>query len=183
MRLLLAISLSVVVVTSSSLAAFDDGGPRLRPQDARLTRLLQQGAERSTTFKALVDRIEAGDVIVYLAINPLMKQAYSGMLTWMTKAGDFRYVRASISPDLTPDQMIATLAHELQHAVEVVEDHAVVDEKSLVALYRRIGKQNSMTSATGWETVAAQEAGYQVRRELVSVPATATARAAISSQS
>jgi hypothetical protein len=183
MRLLLAIVLSAVVVTSSSLAAFDDGGPRLRPQDARLSQLLRQGAERSTTFKALVDRIEAGDVIVYLAINPLMKQAYSGMLTWMTKAGGFRYVRASISPDLTPDQMIATLAHELQHAVEVVEDSAVTDEKTLVALYKRIGSPNRSSSSTGWETVAAQEAGYQVRRELVSVPASATARAVISSQS
>ena len=87
------------------------------------------------------------------------------------------------APDLTPDQMIATLAHELQHAVEVVEDSAVTDEKTLVALYKRIGRPNRTNSSTGWETVAAQEAGYQVRRELVSVPASAAVRAAISSQS
>lgn len=92
------------------------------------------------------------------------------MLTWMTRAGDFRYVRASISMDLTPDQMIATVAHELQHAVEVIEDDSVNDEQSLVALYRRIGQQSSSASPSRWETQAAQKTGFQVRRELVSGP-------------
>jgi len=108
MRALLCIGLCAVVWCSSTL-----------------------GAARSTTFKALVDRIEASHVIVYVALNPLMKSSLSGMLTWMTRAGDFRYVRASISMDLTPDQMIATAAHELQHAVEVIEGDSVNDEKSL----------------------------------------------------
>ena len=94
----------------------------LRPQDDRLTQLLRAGSARSATFKSLVDRIEASHVIVYVAINPLMKPNLSGMLTWMTQAGGYRYLRASISVDLTPDQMIATIAHELQHAVEVIED-------------------------------------------------------------
>ena len=68
MRLLLALALSAVVVHRPPLAAAAaDGGPRLRPQDARLTQLLRQGAARSTTFKALVDRIEASNVIVYMA--------------------------------------------------------------------------------------------------------------------
>ena len=61
-------------------------------------------------------------------------------MTWMTRAGDFRYVRASISTELLFDQMIATVAHELQHAVEVIEDESVTDERSLVELYKRIGQ-------------------------------------------
>jgi hypothetical protein len=179
MRLLFAIALSAVVITSSTLAAAD-GGPRIRPQDARLSQLLRNGVARSATFKALVDRIEASNVIVYLALNPIMKKNLSGTLTWMTKAGDYRYVRASISPDLTHDQMIATLAHELQHAVEVVDDPNVISENTLVALYRRIGRPNGNLSTTAWETEAAQETGYQVRRELISVPAVITARAGVS---
>ena len=47
--------------------------------------------------------------------------------------GEFRYLRASINSDLTPDQMIATIAHELQHAVEVIADESVSDEDTLVA--------------------------------------------------
>ena len=72
--------------------------------------------------------------------------------------------------------MIATVAHELQHAVEVIEDESVKDERSLVALYKRIG-QPSRAANSGWETTNAQQTGYQVRRELVAVPAAAMTRA------
>src|SRR5215217_3491991 len=106
MRLLLTVALCAVV-TSSVLAEKRGGDPHLRPQDDRLAQAIRDGAKRSATFKALVERIETGQVIVYVAVNPLIKSNLSGMLTWMTRAGDFRYVRASISPDLNADQMIA----------------------------------------------------------------------------
>jgi hypothetical protein len=179
MRLLPIVALSVLVATASALANGPNDEARLRPQDSRLVQVLKEGAARSATFRALVDRIEESNVIVYVALNPLMKPSLSGMLTWMTRAGEHRYVRASISPDQTFDQMIATLAHELQHAVEVIEDDTVIDEKSLVALYRRIGHQNSVAAPSRWETDAAQQAGFRVRRELVEAPGTTIARANI----
>ena len=173
MRVLAALALSFVVMTSASLAAaVPDVQLRIRPQNDRLTKLLRQGSARSTTFKALVDRIEASNVIVYVAFNPMMKANLSGMLTWMARAGDFRYLRASIRHDLTADQMIATLAHELQHAVEVIEDESVTDESSLAKLYRRIGTPSSGATPPGWETVAAQQTGFRVRRELIAAPST-----------
>ena len=182
MRFLPIVALCVLVTASSALAGGKGptGEVRLRPQDARLELVLKEGAKRSTTFKALVDRIEASNLIVYIAFNPIMKANLSGMMTWMTRTGDYRYVRASISKDLTFDQMIATVAHELQHAVEVIDDTTVVDEKSLVALYKRIGRQNSNTSPAHWDTTAAQDTGYRVRRELNEAPATTIARAGIS---
>lgn len=176
MRVVFSVALSLMMLTTGALAAPRDGGPRIRPQDARTKQVLKEGAERSATFKALVDRIEASDVIVYVAINPLLRSSLSGSLTWMTRAGEYRYVRASISPEMLFDQMIATVAHELQHAVEVIGDPGVIDEKSLAALYRRIGHESQASVPSGWETVAAQETGWQVRRELVSVPATTLAR-------
>jgi hypothetical protein len=181
MRLLPLLVLSCVVAASSAFAGVPTGEVRLRPQDSRLEQVLKEGAARSATFKALVERIESSNVIVYLSLNPIMKSSLSGMLTWMTRAGDHRYVRASISTDLTPDQMIATVAHELQHAVEVIEDESVIDEKTLVALYKRIGHQSANGAPARWETAAAQQAGYQVRRELAAATATMTlARASIS---
>ena len=178
MRLLLSLVLCAVVMSSPALdAAAPVTSSNLRPQDDRLTQLMRAGSARSATFKSLVDRIEASRVIVYVAINPLMKPNLSGMLTWMTQAGGYRYVRASISHDLTPDQMIATIAHELHHAVEVIEDEAVSDEKSLVALYRRIGQQSGTASPSRWETEGAQKTGFVVRKELAGVPVTTMARA------
>jgi predicted transcriptional regulator len=171
MRLLLSVVLLAVVMSSPALvAASPVTGTNLRTQDERLTQLVRAGMARSSTLRALVDRIEASRVIVYVAINPLMKPNLSGMLTWMTQAGGYRYLRASISNDLTQDQMIATIAHELQHAVEVIEDEAVHDENSLVALYRRIGQQRGHSSPSRWETDAAQQTGFVVRKELASAP-------------
>ena len=181
MRLLPCVLVGVLVATSTAIAGKGPTGEvRLRPQDSRLEAVLKEGAARSATFRALVDRIEASNVIVYVAVNPVMKSNLSGMLTWMTKAGDYRYVRASIRQDLTFDQMIATVAHELQHAVEVIEDETVVNEKTLVALYKRIGQQGSATEKAHWDTTAAQEAGFRVRRELIEVPMSTVARAGTS---
>jgi hypothetical protein len=180
MRTLSCVVLSVVLALATVTAA-PSTEVRLRPQDARLEQVLKEGAARSATFKALVDRIEASNVIVYVALNPMMKSSLAGMLTWMTRAGDFRYVRASISTELPFDQMIATVAHELQHAVEVIEDENVIDEKSLIALYQRIGLRHSAQAPARWETTAAQQTGFQVRRELIQTPAsTVVARATIS---
>lgn len=178
MRLLLSLALCAVVVSSSALvAAAPHAQTRLRPQDDRLSSLLRDGTSRSATLKTLVDRIETSNVIVYVTLNPLMKSNLSGTLTWMARSGEFRYLRASIGPHLTPTQMLATIAHELQHAVEVIDDETVTDENGLVALYRRIGRQSGTSSPSRWETDAAQRTGFQVKKELLGVPAMTIARA------
>jgi hypothetical protein len=182
MRSLPFVVLIAVVSATTAFAGGPTGEVRLRPQDARLEAVIKEGAARSATFKSLVDRIEQSNVIVYVALNPVMRPTLSGMLTWMTRTGAYRYVRASISTDLTFDQMIATVAHELQHAVEVIEDETVTDEKSLIGLYKRIGHQNSASSPNRWETTAAQQAGFQVRRELIAAPSANIARAGTISQ-
>lgn len=168
--LLSVVVCSAILVTNASAATPDrarDGGARIRPQDSRSTQLLRDGIARSGTFRALVDRLEASNVFVYVQVSPFIKSTLAGQLTWMTQAGPYRYLRATLSPDQTADQGIASLAHELQHAVEVLGDESVVDERSLVELYQRIGHPSSAAVASGWETRAAQQAGFQVRRELV----------------
>ena len=176
MRMLFSVALVAVLSISSALAGERVGGPRLRPQDPRIVSVLKEGAARSATFRALVDRIEASNLIVYIGVTPVLKSTLSGKMTWMTRAGDYRYVRATISTELLFDQMIATVAHELQHAVEVIEAESVTDERSLVELYKRIGQPSGAAGRPGWETLAAQRTGTQVRRELVAAPTTTMAR-------
>jgi hypothetical protein len=173
MRHLLALVLCSLISSSAVAATFADPSPhaRIRPQDARLFELLRDGMARSATFRALVNRIESSNLIVYVSLSPVMKASLAGKLTWMTSAGGFRYVRATINTEQTADQMIATLAHELQHAVEVLDDDNVTDQRSLVELYKRIGRPSHSGITAGWETVAAQEAGFRVRRELSSAAA------------
>lgn len=177
MRHLLALVLCAFVSMPALAADFADSWrqARIRPQDARLTALLRDGMARSATFRALVNRIEAGNLFVYVSLSPVMKPRLAGKLTWMTRAGNYRYVRATINTEQASDQMIATLAHELQHAVEVIEDDTVSDQRSLQELYKRIGRQSHSGAITGWETVAALETGVRVRRELLSAAAAISA--------
>ena len=170
MRHLLALVFCSLVSTSALAADFAESWreARIRPQDPRLATLLRDGMTRSATFRALVNRIEASTLIVYVTLSPTMKASLAGKLTWMTRSGGFRYVRATINTEQNADQMIATLAHELQHAVEVLEDETVLDQRSLQELYKRIGRPSHSGITAGWETVAAQQTGFRVRRELTS---------------
>ena len=66
-----------------------------------------------------------------------------------------------------PDNVIATIAHELQHAVEVIRDPGVNDARTMGELFRRIGTI-SVRSAAGitYETDDARAVGEQVLRDL-----------------
>jgi hypothetical protein len=176
MRTLLVVLLSSFLFAATAFAA-PDGGPRIRPQDDRTTAALAAGAARSASFRDLMTRIERSSVIAYISVSPLLKPAVAGHVTWMTVAGGYRYLRVSINRDQTFDQMISTLAHELQHVVEVIEHPAVVDEASLTTLYQRIGRPSRATTNSGWDTTAAQEMGVRVKRELVATPTIAALRA------
>ena len=187
MRTLIALWVGCFIATSVFAAAPDDAWreARIRPQDPRLANLLREGIARSATFRAIVNRIEAGHVIVYVSLSPTMQSNLAGKLTWISRAGAFRYLKATIKTEQSAVQMIATLAHELQHALEVSADPEVVDQRSLLGLYKRIGRQSLSGISEGWETVEARDTGWQVRRELLAAAtaASTSTRVAGSTQS
>jgi hypothetical protein len=196
MRTLFALFVGCVLATSASVtfaAEPRSSQPdetwreaRVRPQDPRLVELIRTGVGRSATLRDIVRRLEAGNLIVYISLNPAMKSNLAGKLTWMTRSGIFRYVKVTINTEQSSDAMIATLAHELHHALEVGGDDSVIDQRSLAGLYKRIGRPSISNAISGYETAAAQETGFQVRRELAAATAAAAAaasRAGDSSQS
>lgn len=139
--------------------------PRIRPADKRVATAFQQGLERSASFRALVDRLNQLDVIVYVEMQPLLRQRLSGAMTWVTATKEFRYVRVSLNPELNPLMMIASLAHELRHVLEVGEAPSIIDNRSMTEYYRVAGIE-TRTNSDKWETEAAQRTGEVVRREL-----------------
>jgi hypothetical protein len=144
-----------------------NGGPRVRTLDTRIAALLKSGLERSGLLRDIVDKIDAGDIVVYLGLDPTMKKkGLAGRLTFTGSAGKYRYMRALINPDMPAEQIIASVAHELHHVLEVIASPDVRSENELRDLYKRIGRENRAMSGSGWETDAAQRVGYDVRREL-----------------
>ena len=141
------------------------GTPRVRPYDRRSAALLLEGLERSATLRAIVDRLERLDVIVYVEMQPRLRQKLSGTMTWLTATASHRYVRISLNPQIMDNSLIAVLGHELHHALEVAEAPAIVDTASLQAYYEQHGVSTEK-HFNGWDSVAAQVVGDDVRREL-----------------
>ena len=141
------------------------GGPRVRPYDSRTAALLVEGLRRSDRLRALIDQLEQHQVIVYLQMRPSLKGRLAGSLTWVTATRTFRYVRVSLNPELRGAVAIATLAHELQHALEVANEPSITDTQSLNAHYKRNGI-SMYPHANGWDTEAARAVGDEVRQEL-----------------
>jgi hypothetical protein len=139
--------------------------PSIRSTDRRLRSLLEDGLRTSPTLRALVARLHASDVVVYLQCNG--PSGPDGRLTFLTTAAGYRYVVVRMAR-FPRAQQIAIMAHELQHAVEIAETPAIVDGPSLVREYRRIGYENPWSQLPGvsFDTQAAIRAGEQVLREL-----------------
>jgi hypothetical protein len=156
------------VVLAALTPPLDAGSPwtRLRPQSPRVARWIADGMARSATFRDLVARIEASDVIVYLETQPALGQGLSACLTWMGGTPQARYLRASVRPDLSARDALAMIAHELQHVVELIDHPTVQSERGLTDLYQRIGHRTG-TTGDRWDTTAALKAGDRVRTELL----------------
>jgi hypothetical protein len=161
-------SLAVITPTPAPPVSewWRSGGPRIRPTDQRVAAILRSGIERSPTLRALADRIEGALVFVYLGLDSHIDGALAGRLTFIGKAGKYRYLRVGINPALNADLIVASIAHELQHVVEVIEHPEAKSENALRTLYERIGQGTRPGGVQGFETTAAVATTYRGRREL-----------------
>jgi len=79
MRALLMIVLSSFVIASTALAAEPEwrrnGGPRIRPQDARTTAMMAAGIARSASFRALVARDIRRQIVTPVSVPVMLCQA------------------------------------------------------------------------------------------------------------
>ena len=119
-------------------------------------------------LRALVERLEQTDVVVYLQCARL-RGGIDGQLTFVSAAGGLRYVIVQIGWQLPAQRRIATIGHELQHALEVAAHPAIVDQPSMKEAYGRIGfARERISHGTAFDTAAAVHAGEQVWKELAS---------------
>ncbi|MEW6320103.1 MAG: hypothetical protein AB1635_03335 [Acidobacteriota bacterium] len=141
--------------------------PRLRFQDARSARIFDEGMARSRLLAELAARVDAGDVFVYVSASPGLDRSLAGSVIFVGAGGGYRYLSVRLNPTLTSGALIATLAHELQHVVEVIEAPEVRSPEALTELYERIGHPTRAGGRPGWDTVAAEQMTLAVRQELM----------------
>ncbi len=147
----------------TEVAVLDAPTRHIRTMDTPIRKLLKRGVRHSPSFAALVTRLQDSNVYVYIELMDRLPGALEGRLMMLPSAHGHRYVRVQIAPHGSFDDMIALLGHELQHAVEVADAEEVIDQATMAKLYERIGSRGGEHL---YDTVAAQEMGRTVRREL-----------------
>jgi hypothetical protein len=129
--------------------------------------LILEGDRRSATFRELVDEIQRSNVVVVAGFGLCAGGQFRSCVSHVAGDQRQRHIRIVVNTRTTNDHLIATIAHELQHAVEIVREPGATDVETVVALYRRIGTGKCRQGLSEiCETNAAQLAERRVRNEL-----------------
>jgi len=158
-----AVLAAAIVLAGQSVAAGAD--PRIRTSHPRLAHLLAEGQRRSATFRDLVARLHASDVIVHVEAAP-RGYPIDGGLQFVGATPLRRYLRVTVRTTLHNCDLMGLLGHELRHAVEVADRRDVRDQSAFRALYQRIGEPGHLVGNETYDTRAAVEAGLRVALEL-----------------
>ena len=140
---------------------------QIRPMGCRTAMSMANGMVRSATLRRMVDRVGELNGIVYIEdrdyVNDRTRQVLSGaLLHHITVAGAYRVLHLLVAPE-SGNRQLTTIAHELQHAIEVLEATEVESDAAVDRLFERIGVN---TSAGVMETQAALDMERAVGREL-----------------
>ncbi len=138
--------------------------------------LLIDGCRRSPTLQRLADAIGRTDGVIYISIGACPLRTLRGCLLHLIQdTGNARYLWIRLSPNHDSLDLVSTLAHELQHALEVLARTTVRTRRDLIAFYESVESEAySETGAAGpyraYETRAALDMAAAVRAELAAAP-------------
>lgn len=140
MRSRIAAGVLVLVMSGATEAASDERVlTRVRGVDQEFHALIREGDARSASFREIVDEIQRSNTIVLVQYGLCAKGRIRSCVTHVAGDATARNIRIVINTRTTNDRLIATIAHELQHAVEIIRDPEATGPEQVMALYRRIG--------------------------------------------
>jgi hypothetical protein len=133
-----------------------------------MQRLVDQAARRSAMVQALIDRLQEQDVTVYVRARTFPQIDLEGRVALLSTVGGHRYLVVELACGRSELSQMATLGHELFHALEIAGAPAVVNAETLADLYSRIGtKTTDSAGFRTFETEAAAAAGVLTRQQLL----------------
>jgi hypothetical protein len=119
-----AVAVGMVALVACAAAPVQAGPDRdfsgaVRASDPLSLALLRTAVASSPTVAALVDALEPTDVIVVVQVA-LTPNGLAGDLRLINAAGGARYLLIRVNSWQSPEEQMALLGHELQHANEVL---------------------------------------------------------------
>jgi hypothetical protein len=134
---------------------------RLRAGDSRLAAIVAEASARSSSFRQLAQAINQTDGIVYVE-HGRCGHGVRACLAAVSAAGANRIVRVRVNANDADWNLMGSIGHELQHAIEVLSNSKVTTTRALYFFYERNGIRRGNT----FETAAAIQAGHAVRAEV-----------------
>jgi hypothetical protein len=162
----------ITVLSSSSLFA-DPSFRRVRTSSPGILALIEEGRARSSTMRDVLARLEQGQWVVFILPGPCPdKQLTACLLHTVGEYEGYRTLRILVDVGHRhSDNVVASIAHELSHALEVVDAPEVIDAVTMRDFFRRIGHESlSSRRVTAYETRGAVAIGDAVRQELLRAP-------------
>jgi hypothetical protein len=134
-----------------------------------MQRLVDDAARRSPAIRDWIDRLQELDVTVYVRARPFTQVDLEGRVSLLSvTAAGHRYLVIELACGRSEITQMATLGHELFHAIEIAEEPSVVNADTLADLYSAIGsKTRDSAGIRTFETEAAAAAGLRARRQLL----------------
>ena len=138
-----AVSVAVVVCGLPRVSAAGGDPPavaRVRSTDPSLSALIDRAATQSATFQRLLATIQRTNGMVQIERGVCGHSVRACLLLWMETAASDRFLRVVIDRrkrDSDVDVM-TSMGHELQHAVEALSEAEVTNSRLLYRLLRPI---------------------------------------------
>ena len=165
--LCLVCSGAIAVVAGAQPAAGDAAHalqPRVRSSHAYIRAMIEEAAQRSATFRHLLEAIDATDGIVYVEQGECRHSVRACLSLSVTPTAEFRFLRVLVDARQPDWEVMASIGHELRHAIEVLADSSLKTTEAIFLFYVREG----VTMGSTFETTAAVKAGDAVKSEVVS---------------
>jgi hypothetical protein len=162
------VAILVAIVIAGRPARAEDGWnpPHVRPETAATQELVAVAITRSPTIRAMLERIERSDVVVYIRHRQFADSTLDGHIGVLSSVAGRRYLVIEIACGRNWIEQIATLGHELHHALEIADHQSIVDSRTLAAFYEQFGVRTGGFGPGGtFETAGARQTGQLVRRE------------------
>jgi hypothetical protein len=143
---------------------------RVRSNHAAIAAVMAAAAQRSPVFRRLVETIDASDGLVYVDEGNCGHGVTACLSLEVRVAGPYRLVRILVDPRKKSGgcELMASIGHELRHAVELLREPGVRDFHAAFSLFAREGRANSDSGR--FETEAAVRTGLAVDREACGKP-------------
>jgi len=167
----------------TSTAVTDDAPglfTRVRSTERFMIALIREGYDRSPGFRELVDVLQRSNVIVFVQPASCAGGRIRSCLVSVAGSRRERHIRIHVDTHTSHEWLIATVAHELQHAVEIAEHPDVIDASAVLKLYRQIAfgrcreglsEECETTRALATESQVLKELYAQTRAALSRRPA------------